>query len=113
MNFNVDNIRNRTALARCCFADMMIRMMEAASNGDSDLEDCLRKKAWLLNYAISEICYFYDNKMLAKNSVNPDPANGFTNDVALDLIEIMNEYCGCPCGVSDEKVTNDTLPKYI
>ena len=38
MIFNRENIKNRTVLARCCYADMILDMMEASASGDTELQ---------------------------------------------------------------------------
>ena len=60
MIFNQSNITNRTVLARCCFADMVIDMMEARTIGDTDTYECKKRKAMFLNYAIGEMCTYID-----------------------------------------------------
>lgn len=72
MNFTRQNIANRTVLARCCYADMIIDMMEASSSGDTELYNCMKKKAWLLRYAISQMCEYEEENIFAAN-VGDDP----------------------------------------
>ena len=60
MIFNQSNITNRTVLARCCFADMVIDMMEARTIGDTDTYECKKRKAMFLNYTIGEMCTYID-----------------------------------------------------
>jgi hypothetical protein len=67
MNFTRQNIKNRTVLARCCYADMLIDMMEASASGDNELYNCMKKKAWLLRYAISQMCDYESHNIFGKN----------------------------------------------
>jgi hypothetical protein len=64
MIFNQSNITNRTVLARCCFADMVIDMLEARAIGDTDTYECKKRKAMFLNYAIGEMCTYIDEGVL-------------------------------------------------
>lgn len=72
MNFTRQNIVNRTVLARCCYADMIIDMMEASASGDNELYNCMKKKAWLLRYAITQMCEYEEENIFAAN-VGDDP----------------------------------------
>jgi hypothetical protein len=72
MIFNQSNITNRTVLARCCFADMVIDMMEARAIGDTDTYECKKRKAMFLNYAIGEMCTYIDEGIFNAN-VGDDP----------------------------------------
>lgn len=72
MNFTRQNIVNRTVLARCCYADMIIDMMEASASGDTELYNCMKKKAWLLRYAISQMCEYEEEDIFDAN-VGDDP----------------------------------------
>jgi hypothetical protein len=72
MNFTRQNIVNRTVLARCCYADMIIDMMEASASGDTELYNCMKKKAWLLRYAISQMCEYEEEDIFNAN-VGDDP----------------------------------------
>ncbi len=72
MNFTRQNIVNRTVLARCCYADMIIDMMEASASGDTELYNCMKKKAWLLRYAITQMCEYEEENIFAAN-VGDDP----------------------------------------
>jgi hypothetical protein len=67
MNFTRENIKNRTVLARCCYADMIIDMMEASASGDTELYDCMKKKAWMLRYAITQMCEYESHNIFGKN----------------------------------------------
>jgi hypothetical protein len=68
MIFNQSNITNRTVLARCCFADMVIDMMEARTIGDTDTYECKKRKAMFLNYAIGEMCDYVSDKLFYINA---------------------------------------------
>jgi len=72
MNFTRQNIKNRTVLARCCYADMIIDMMEASASGDTELYNCMKKKAWLLRYAVSQMCE-YEQEDIFNANVGDDP----------------------------------------
>ena len=72
MNFTRQNIKNRTVLARCCYADMIIDMMEASASGDTELYNCMKKKAWMLRYAISQMCEYESDNIFAAN-IGDDP----------------------------------------
>ena len=72
MNFTRQNIVNRTVLARCCYADMIIDMMEASASGDNELYNCMKKKAWLLRYAITQMCEYEEEDIFTAN-VGDDP----------------------------------------
>ena len=72
MNFTRQNIKNRTVLARCCYADMIIDMMEASASGDTELYNCMKKKAWMLRYAITQMCEYEEEDIFAAN-VGDDP----------------------------------------
>ena len=67
MNFTESNINNRTVLARCCYADMIIDMMEASASGDKKLYDCMKKKAWMLKYSIDQMCEYLSENMFGQN----------------------------------------------
>lgn len=73
MNFTRQNIVNRTVLARCCYADMIIDIMEASASGDTELYKCMKKKAWLLRYAITQMCEYDENNIFGSN-VGEEPA---------------------------------------
>ena len=68
MIFNQSNITNRTVLARCCFADMVIDMMEARAIGDTDTYECKKRKAMFLNYAIGEMCEYLSDNLFSINA---------------------------------------------
>lgn len=72
MNFTRQNIVNRTVLARCCYADMIIDMMEASASGDTELYNCMKKKAWMLRYAITQMCEYESDNIFGAN-VGDDP----------------------------------------
>jgi len=72
MIFNRENIKNRTVLARCCYADMILDMMEASASGDTELYNCMKKKAWMLRYAISQMCEYEEENIFGAN-VGDDP----------------------------------------
>ena len=67
MIFSEQNILNRTVLARCCFADMVIDMLEARAIGDTELYECKKKKAMFLSYAIGEMCTYIDEGIYTLN----------------------------------------------
>jgi len=72
MNFTRENIKNRTVLARCCYADMILDMMEASASGDTELYNCMKKKAWMLRYAITQMCEYEEENIFGAN-VGDDP----------------------------------------
>jgi hypothetical protein len=72
MNFTRENIKNRTVLARCCYADMILDMMEASASGDTELYNCMKRKAWMLRYAISQMCEYEEENIFGAN-VGDDP----------------------------------------
>ena len=113
MTFTETNINNRTVLARCCFADMVIDMMEARAIGDTDLYECKKRKAMFLNYAIGEMCAYIDEGIFTLNQNTEKKVSCFTDSVAKKFIGQMDALCGCPCGCSDAKILDDNLPKYI
>ena len=67
MIFNEQNILNRTVLARCCFADMVIDMLEARAIGDTEMYECKKRKAMFLSYAINEMCTYIDEGVYTLN----------------------------------------------
>ena len=77
MNFTRQNIVNRTVLARCCYADMIIDMMEASASGDTELYNCMKKKAWLLRYAITQMCEYEEEDIFAANVVDDPIAQAY------------------------------------
>lgn len=68
MNFTESNINNRTVLARCCYADMIVDMMEASASGDNELYDCMKKKAWMLKYSIDQMCEYLSDNLFSINA---------------------------------------------
>jgi hypothetical protein len=56
MIFNQSNITNRTVLARCCFADMVIDMLEARAIGDTDTVRVQEEKGNVPERMLSERC---------------------------------------------------------
>ena len=77
MNFTRQNIKNRTVLARCCYADMLIDMMEASASGDNELYNCMKKKAWLLRYAISQMCEYVSDNLFSLNAGSEPQAQAY------------------------------------
>ena len=78
MNFTRLNIKNRTTLARCCYADMIIDMMEASASGDTELYNCMKKKAWILRYAITQMCGYESDNLFGANSEDAPLDNSYT-----------------------------------
>ena len=113
MTFTETNINNRTVLARCCFADMVIDMMEARAIGDTDLYECKKRKAMFLNYAIGEMCKYIDEGVFTLNQTTSTEVSCFKDSVAKKFLGQMDALCGCPCGCSGAKILDDNLPKYI
>lgn len=113
MIFNEQNILNRTVLARCCYADLGIEMMEAAATGDKEAYRCKRKKAMILSYAIKQMCQYIDEGVYSLNQIESTAVKCFSDDVAKKFLAQMDELCGCPCGCSPSKILDDNLPKYI
>ena len=113
MIFNESNITNRTVLARCCFADMVIDMLEARAIGDTEMYECKKRKAMFLSYAINEMCTYIDEGVYTLNQSEDTEVSCFKDSIAKKFIGQMDELCGCPCGCSDAKILDDNLPKYI
>ena len=113
MIFNDQNIRNRVALAKCCYADLIIEMIEAAATGDREKQKCKMKKAVILSYAINQMCKYIEEGIYSLNQVSSTAVECFSDDVAKKFLAQMDEFCGCPCGCSPAKILDDNLPKYI
>ena len=82
MIFSEQNILNRTVLARCCFADMVIDMLEARAIGDTELYECKKKKAMFLSYAIGEMCTYIDESIYTLNQSTDTEVSCFKDSVA-------------------------------
>lgn len=113
MIFNEQNIFNRTAIAKCCYADLIISMMEDAATGDMEQYSCKRRKAIVLSYAIQQMCEYISDGIYSLNQNENTEVKCFSNDIAKAFISQMDSVCGCPCGCSPSKILNDQLPKYI
>ena len=90
MIFNQSNITNRTVLARCCFADMVIDMLEARAIGDTELYECKKKKAMFLSYAIGEMCTYIDEGIYTLNQSTDTEVSCFKDSVAKKFLAQMD-----------------------
>lgn len=91
MIFNRSNIKNRTVLARCCYADMILDMMEASASGDTELYNCMKKKAWMLRYAISQMCEYEEENIFGANVGDDPTAQAY---VAVNTMKFPEEVGG-------------------
>jgi len=83
MNFTRQNIKNRTVLARCCYADMIIDMMEASVSGDNELYNCMKKKAWMLKYSIDQMCEYVSHNLFSINAGSEPQAQAYLAKITL------------------------------
>ncbi len=64
-------------LAKCCLADLTIRMFDAQAIGDIESENCLLEKSLALKGAISALCQWWEPEVLtATYETNFTPSGG-------------------------------------
>ena len=71
------DVCNRIVLAKCCLSDIVIKMFDAQSIGDTESENCYLEKAIALQGAIDALCRWWEPTQLsAQDQVRALPSGG-------------------------------------